>query len=116
MAQAYKEYGNYERSNQLFAKVFLNLSVVLNETFLFIEVIELDKNYVQAYHLRALAHFGVGNHRAALQDLNVALSLDPSQTECRYMRAVVQNGLGWFFHFLFDVSNTCHRFVVSSYK
>lgn len=58
------------------------------------QALEKDATYVHSYHLRALARFGAGDHRGALDDLNKALKLEPTQLDCRHMRGVVQHGLG----------------------
>lgn len=60
MAQAYKDYGNFEKAEQLFLKA-----------------LGIDPHYFHSYHLRGIARFTVGDHRGALTDLNAALRLNP---------------------------------------
>jgi tetratricopeptide (TPR) repeat protein len=76
MGQAYKDLGIYDKANQLFEK---SLSI--------------DPNYVQAYHLHALAKFSAGDHKGSLVLFSKAVQLDPNHIESRYMKAVVEHGL-----------------------
>jgi len=76
MAQAYKDWGNYEKAEQFFTKS-----------------LEFDPNYVHSYHLRAMARFGVGEHFRALEDLNTAVKADSHHVDSRHMRGVIMNGL-----------------------
>lgn len=57
------------------------------------QALSIDPGYVQAYHLRALARFGTGNHKLALDDLTKALKCDPKHLDSRHMRGVVAHGL-----------------------
>ena len=45
MAQAFKDLGNYEKSEQYFSKA-----------------LEIDSSYVHAFHLRGMLRFGIGDH------------------------------------------------------
>ena len=40
--------------------------------------IDLDSHFAEAYGFRGLAHFTLGTYQEAMDDYNIALSLDPS--------------------------------------
>lgn len=76
MAQAFKDYGEFEKAENLFLKA-----------------LTLDPHYFHTYHLRGIARFSAGDHRGSLTDLNSSLRINPSHEDTLHMRGVVKHGL-----------------------
>ena len=60
----------------------------------FTNAIELNPQYVAAYHSRGIANGNLGNHNAALQDFNRAIELDPQYAAAYRNRGIAYGNLG----------------------
>ncbi|KAL3526852.1 hypothetical protein ACH5RR_011508 [Cinchona calisaya] len=57
-------------------------------------LLQIDGRFTKAYHRRGLLLHGMGEHKNAIKDLSIGLSLESSNIECLYLRASCYHAIG----------------------
>ncbi|URE00095.1 Tetratricopeptide repeat protein [Musa troglodytarum] len=58
------------------------------------KVLLVNGRFAKAYYLRGLLYHGLGQHRIAIKDLSLGLSIENSNVECLYLRASCYHAIG----------------------
>ncbi|CAK7337777.1 unnamed protein product [Dovyalis caffra] len=58
------------------------------------QILQIDSRFAKAYHFRGLLLHGMGEHRKAIKDLSIGLSIENSNIECLYLRASCHHAIG----------------------
>ncbi|CAD5169559.1 unnamed protein product [Musa acuminata subsp. malaccensis] len=77
LAQFYLDLANSEKALHCLEKVLL-----------------ANGRFAKAYYLRGLLYHGLGQHRIAIKDLSLGLSIENSNIECLYLRASCYHAIG----------------------
>lgn len=96
LGKAIEQYKMAIQMDSLLAPVYSNLATVLNISGRNKEALHalntlltIEPNYARGYYLRALLHYELHDHEAAIQDFNKAIKLDPNDFRSFYNLATL---------------------------